>query len=222
MRKLIRGVVNFRQQKLDNYRDRFAHLAASQSPDALFIACSDSRVVPNTFASTDPGDLFVVRNVGNIVCPCGEEGVSCADVSEFAAIEFAVTQLGVSDIIVCGHSECGAMKAILEGKTHETMPHLRSWLRYGEPSLDCLRAGRAPDPTLSSVNQLSQINVLLQLEHLKSYEIVRERIQTGTLKLHAWWFDLSLADVYVFDSNVNRFRILDASFADELLSTIGV
>src|SRR5579871_2549496 len=109
MRKLIRGIVDFRKNVRASVKETFAQLALGQRPDTLFIACSDSRVVPNLFASSDPGDLFVIRNVGNLIPPCGERGHSASDESEAAAIEFALTALPVTDIVVCGHSECGAM-----------------------------------------------------------------------------------------------------------------
>lgn len=217
MKKLIRGVVDFRARRLNKYRMEFSHLSVQQNPDALFIACSDSRVVPNTFASTDPGDLFVVRNVGNLVCPCGVEGLSLADVSEFAAIEYAITELHVSDIVVCGHSECGAMRALVTNQELGNMPHLRSWLRYGLPALERLRAGLAPDESLSEVNRLSQINVLVQLERLRTYDIVRESIENGALKIHGWWFDLEKADVYAFNSVSGKFEIIDDVYTKSMM-----
>src|SRR5438067_7318172 len=113
MKKLIRGIVEFRKNVRSGYRETFAHLALGQAPDALLIACSDSRVVPNLFASANPGDLFVIRNVGNFVPPAGGDGGSWNDGSEAAGIEFALSKLPVTDIIVCGHSECGAMQALL-------------------------------------------------------------------------------------------------------------
>src|ERR1041384_7022651 len=116
MKKLIQGIIDFRRKLKPEMRATFARLALGQKPDALFIACSDSRVAPNVFASTNPGDLFVVRNVGNIIPPCGVMGNSVADESEAAAIEFAVTRLNVRDIIICGHSECGAMQALVGGR----------------------------------------------------------------------------------------------------------
>src|SRR3984885_10816693 len=117
MKKLVNGIVEFRKNLLPEYRQKFAKLAVEQKPDALFICCSDSRVAPNVFASTNPGDLFVIRNVGNIIPPCaGSDGHSVADESEAAAIEFAIKNLNVSDIIVCGHSECGAMQALIKGR----------------------------------------------------------------------------------------------------------
>src|SRR3989338_1385797 len=134
MKKLLKGIVEFRQKVLPGYRERFAQLALGQKPDVLFIACSDSRVVPNLFTSTDPGDLFVVRNVGNLIPPYGEKCNPSRNGSEAAAIELALKDLQVSEVIVCGHSECAAMQAILKGREHVATPYLRSWLRHGEPA----------------------------------------------------------------------------------------
>jgi carbonic anhydrase len=208
MKKLVRGILEFRQHALPEYREKFARLALGQSPDALMIGCADSRVVPNLFASTDPGDLFVVRNVGNFIPPCGADGHSTADESEAAAIEFAVINLNVLDIIVCGHSECGAMHALIDGRQGVAAPNLREWLRHGEPALSRLRDD--PDGSgLSRVNQLSQLNVLVQLEHMRSYPIVRERIAQNRLRLHGWWFELSTANVYGYDETSARFHLIE-------------
>lgn len=220
MKKLIQGIVDFRRNALPEYREKFARLALGQSPDALFIACSDSRVVPNTFASADPGDLFVIRNVGNLIAPADSVGVSRTDASEAAAIEFAVANLKVADIIVCGHSECGAMQAILRGRDAVEPFHLRSWLRHGEDALACLDRHEAPDPTLAPHNQLSQLNVLMQLRHLRTYPLVRERLESGTLRLHAWWFELRTADVYGYDEAARRFLVIDDDFAARLLGSL--
>ena len=138
------------------------------------IACSDSRVVPNLFASTNPGDLFVLRNIGNLDPPVT---ASLHDNSASAVIEFSVFNLKVSNIIVCGHSECGAMKALTEGFDRQCCPHLESWLRYGEESLSKIKKGITLNPSLSEENQLSQINVLQQMEHVASYPFVQERIR---------------------------------------------
>ena len=113
MRKLIMGIVDFRERLLPQYERRFEALALSQAPDALFVTCSDSRVVPDLLASTEPGDLFTMRNVGNLIPPATAEGISVGDLSEASAIEYAVLVLKVPNIVVCGHSGCGAMKAVL-------------------------------------------------------------------------------------------------------------
>src|SRR6266478_4438632 len=127
MRKLVRGIVDFRNRVRPIARATFARLALGQKPDVLFIACSDSRVAVNVFASTEPGDLFVIRNPGNLIAPCGKDGRSVNDDAEAAAIEFATLVLNVADVIVCGHSECGAMRMLL-GDYHELpAPHLKDW-----------------------------------------------------------------------------------------------
>jgi len=218
MRKLIQGIVEFRRNTQPEYRQKFARLALGQSPDTLFIACSDSRVVPNTFASADPGDLFVIRNVGNLVAPAGTDGISHDDASEAAAIEFALAKLNVTDIIVCGHSECGAMQALVQGRESVEPVHLRSWLRHGEPALHQLVQDKAPDLSLAPHNQLSQLNVLAQIEHLETYPLVRERLTAATLRLHGWWFELKNADVYAFEDSLRRFVLLDESEAGRLLA----
>jgi len=220
MKKLIQGIVDFRRSTLPGYREKFARLALGQHPDALLIACSDSRVVPNLFASADPGDLFVVRNVGNLVAPATADGHSRRDASDAAAIEFAVEHLQVADIIVCGHSECGAMQALLNGR-HAVQPfHLRYWLRHGDDALARLERAEAPDASLPPHNQLSQLNVLTQLRHLATYPLVRERLDAGRLRLHAWWFELKTAGVYTYDEAAGRFLLIEDELAERLLRSL--
>src|SRR3981081_2713590 len=120
MKKLIEGIVEFRRNVRPGYRETFARLALGQAPDPLFIACSDSRVVPNLFASANPGDLFVIRNVGNLVAPAGDDGSSLDGDAGAAAVEFSIEMLKVTDVVVCGHSDCGAMRALLDGR--DTLP----------------------------------------------------------------------------------------------------
>ncbi len=117
MRKLIMGIVDFRERMLPQYQRRFEALALSQAPDALFVTCSDSRVVPDLLASTEPGDLFTMRNVGNLIPPATAEGISIGDLSEASAI-------------VCGHSECGAMKAVMASDRRQEAPNLAKWLHH--------------------------------------------------------------------------------------------
>jgi carbonic anhydrase len=130
MRELIAGIAEFREKLLPRYAERFRALALGQSPDTLMITCSDSRVVPDLLASTHPGDLFTMRNVGNLVPPADAEGISTSDVSEASAIEYAVLVLGVRNIVVCGHSSCGAMKAALAQKVQADTPNLAKWLHH--------------------------------------------------------------------------------------------
>jgi carbonic anhydrase len=219
MKKLVKGILDFRKFVRPGYRDTFAQLALGQSPDTLFIACSDSRVAPNVFASTDPGDMFVIRNVGNLVPACGGlHGLSTADESEAAAIEFAVANLGVKDIIVCGHSECGAMQALLGGRDKIKLPNLKEWLRHGENALQALDQNRNFANTHSEHNRLSQLSVLQQVENLKSYPIVQERITAGKLRVHAWWFELATATVNYFEPESNSFIEIDEAHAAKVLA----
>ena len=224
MEKLLKGIVKFRRNKIRNYRKKFAKLAdVLQSPDVLFIACCDSRVVPNTFASTDPGDLFVHRNIGNLVPRSSESnlpGISCTG----ATIEFAVGFLKVKHIVVCGHSECGAMQAILnEKKGLESYHDLKDWLKYGEESKKRFEDGTDIEicehhkkGVLDPHNALSQVNVLQQVDNLLTYDIISEKIRNNTLQLHSWWFDLATADVSYF--NVDKFNIIDAKTASSIVT----
>lgn len=220
MRKLISGIVDFRKNVRASYKDTFFKLALGQRPDTLFIACSDSRVVPNVFASSDPGDLFVVRNVGNLIPPCGERGHSTSDESEAAALEFSLLTLPVTAIIVCGHSECGAMDALVRRHAPVGAPNLNSWLRHGKGSLQKLSEGSQLGAHLDRHNQLSQLNVLEQMNHLRTYPIVRERIREGRLKLHGWWFDIKEAEVYEYDTNDGRFNVIDEEYAKVLIDRL--
>ncbi len=174
MRKLIRGIVDFRERLRAQYAERFQALAQGQAPDSLFVTCSDSRVVPDLLASTDPGDLFIMRNVGNLVPPATAEGASTGDLSEASAIEYAILVLKVRNMVVCGHSECGAMKAALARKPMPDMPNLAKWLHHSAAALFRLDQEGPLDPRLNPHDQLSQLNVLVQLEHLATYPIVRE------------------------------------------------
>lgn len=217
MRKLIQGIVEFRKGLTEERRELFAKLALGQKPDALFIACSDSRVVPNLFASTNPGDLFVIRNIGNLIPP---PTPTEEDNSVPAAIEFSLSTLNVSNIIICGHSDCGAMHALVAGIDTVCCPHLKSWLKYGEESRRKVESGFVLDPSLSLENQISQMNVLEQMEHVKSYPSVQERMGKKQLGVHGLWFDIAHADVYCYEQSQNRFVLIDEEEADQIFKRL--
>lgn len=210
MRKLLDGIVKFRRDVRPKVRARFARLALGQAPDALLIACSDSRVAPNVFASTDPGDLFVTRNVGNIVPPHG------VDDGETAAVEFAVRVLAVEDIVVCGHSNCGAMGALAAGRSKAKTPGFKGWLRHAEAARRILRRAPALGRGLPKADRLSQANVLAQLEHLMTFPSVARRVAEGSLALHGWWFDLGRAEVDAYEPDLGRFVPVDAEQAERI------
>ncbi len=206
MKKLIQGILQFRQTKREGLTETFIKLALGQKPDALFIACSDSRMAVNVFASTDPGDLFVVRNVGNLAPPYGHPGGT----GTAAAVDFAVETLSVRDIIVCGHSDCGAIAALCGG--HAAMPDgpLKTWLQI---AADGHTVGSDP-------SEASRRNVLLQLEHLKGYpSVVRAMTERG-LRLHGMWFDIRHLDVLYYEESAHQWTVLDAAEGERILSKI--
>jgi carbonic anhydrase len=216
VKKLINGIVDFRKNVRPAVKETFARLALGQRPDTLFIACSDSRVVPNLFASSDPGDLFVIRNVGNLIPPHSEGNP--APGAEAAAIQFGLASLPITEVIVCGHSECGAISALAQERAPPEAPAFNSWLRHGEGSLRELRAGACLGNHLEPHNQLSQLNVLEQLEHLKTYPVVQERLASGRLRLHGWYFDIKEANVYEYEQSEGRFHLIDETYALTLLN----
>jgi carbonic anhydrase len=217
VRKLIQGIIEFHQKRRDAVKETFAKLALGQKPDALFIACSDSRVAVNVFASTDPGDLFVVRNAGNLVTP---SETSSSDESEVAAIEFALDKLKVGHIIVCGHSDCGAMKALCQGRSRLDLPYLKSWLRHGDAALARVRSQGKELTEPEEINEVSRQNVMLQLEHLRSYDSVAQLEKEGRLALHGLWFDIQNTDVYYVDPQEGQFKIIDEVNGPGILSRL--
>lgn len=216
MIKLVKGVVNFHQNVLPGLRAQFAQLAQGQTPDVLMVACSDSRVVPNLFASTDPGDLFVVRNPGNFVPPAKADRPS-GD-SEAAAVEMALEGLKVGDIIVCGHSGCAGMAALLNDSG--SAPNLKLWIRHGDDAKRQLADGVTFDAALSPQDQLSQLNVINQIENLKTYPQVAERLAAGSLRLHGWWFDIATGNVFAFEPDAQKFVIIDQTEGARILQRL--
>jgi carbonic anhydrase len=156
----------------------------------------------------------VLRNVGNLVPSRSSE--SAGESSVPAALEFAVKTLRVRDIVVCGHSSCGAMKGLL-ARPPDDMPGLATWLRHGEAARERLRTLGPLDPRVPEHDQLSQHNVLVQLEHLRQYPFVREALAAGQLRLHAWWFEIGRADVLVYDEDEGRFVVIDEAHAERML-----
>jgi carbonic anhydrase len=219
MKKLIQGILDFRQKYLPHYIENFSHLALGQFPDTLFIACSDSRVVPNLFASTNPGDLFVVRNVGNMIPPFAISS-TCLGTAEAAAIEFSLTNLPIANIIVCGHSECAAMKAMVSGIDKIEDPFLKTWLSNYDLSTDPSSSPILFDEELSVHNKVAQMNILQQMIHLKGYPLVKKRIKQGLLQVHGWYFDIGKGDVYGYEQEFKKFVLIDEVEARRILERL--
>jgi len=205
MQKLIEGVHKFRDEEFGNYRKLFRKLSQQgQNPHTLFITCSDSRVLAELITQSEPGDLFVVKNVGNIVPPGDVTGSTN---STAAAIEFAVENLRVSDIVVCGHSQCGAMEAVLRGLSKpDNQPHLRDWLSLAMPVRQVLQTQYAHLKShADQVTAAGEENVLFALENLHSYHCVRQRLGDSSLRLHGWFFKIATAELFAFDPGTKQF-----------------
>jgi carbonic anhydrase len=206
MQQLIAGVHKFQQRELGRYRELFHRLSKQgQNPHTLFITCSDSRVLAELITQSKPGDLFVVKNVGNLVPPATVTGSTN---STAAAIEFAVQTLGVSDVVVCGHSQCGAMAALLRGVPEpEMQPHLREWLEVAAPVRELLaRNYRHLTDDAARETAAAEENVLFALENLHSYPAVQQRLAAGKLRLHGWFFKIATAELFAYDPATEQFQ----------------
>ncbi len=215
MKKILQGVQNFHKTKAPSFVGPLRQLVKDgQRPSAMLVTCSDSRMLPDVISSVDPGDLFIVRNVGNIIPLTGAEAVA-ESLSTGAAIEFAVEALGVKDIIIMGHGDCGAMKQL--GKSEPSgLQHLDNWLLNARPALHRFLVASQKDDHADH-DTLSKINVVVQLEHLTSYPSIQARILSGELKVHGWWFDLNEAHVMAYDLADGTFKTIEDVYS-ELLS----
>lgn len=203
--ELVAGIHHFKKQVFRQHRDLFERLSHGQTPETLFITCSDSRIDPNLITHTEPGDLFVLRNAGNLVPAYG-----ATSGGEVATIEFAVTGLKVRDIVVCGHSHCGAMKGLLKPESLQEMPAVAEWLKHAEATR---RIVRAKYKTLSAAELLevtTEENVLTQIENLQTHPAVAVALSEGLLKLHAWVYDIASGDVFAYDEPTEQFVPLNA------------
>ena len=202
MQKLEAGIHQFQANYFASHRGLFEQLAEiGQRPETLFITCCDSRVVPTLITSAAPGELFIVRNVGNIVPSVGRGvlgGVS-------AAIEYAVEILEVGHVIVCGHTNCGAIQAILEPERVKHLPFVSRWLAESEriPSLIAERYGYLEGE--GRMTAAVQENVLVQLENLRSFQFVARRLDAGTLKMSGWVFKIATGDIFDYDPVTGQF-----------------
>lgn len=204
MHKLISGIHRFQDDVFAARRDFFQGLVAGQRPEALFIGCSDSRMVPDLICQADPGELFVVRNAGNIVAPYSPTAPS----AEAATIEYGLKGLGIPNIIVCGHTRCGAMQAALNPGATAAMPGVRQWLGHTAAAAEVVGACYAHLDTDARWVVMAQENVLTQLEHLRTHPAVAAALAAGTVKLHGWLYEIETGRVFTFDPEVGQFAPL--------------
>ncbi len=207
MKKVVSGFLEFRNQPYEQRKELFLELASGQSPEVLFITCADSRIDPNLVTQTEPGDLFICRNAGNIVPPHSPitGGVT-------ASIEYAVAVLGVKDIVVCGHSDCGAMKGALAPESVASLPHVADWLDHSRAAVEVVRArhGKGHADELALV---TQENVLLQMQHLRTHPSVAACIGAGQIQIHGWVYDIKSGEVKSYDEKSGAFVALEERYA---------
>jgi len=206
LQHIVDGFLHFHHEVFPQQEELFKKLATAQSPRAMFIACADSRIVPELITQSAPGDLFVTRNVGNVVPPYGQMngGVS-------TAIEYAVLALGVHHIIICGHSDCGAMRAVLNPQSLEKMPTVKAWLRHAEVAKTMVQENCHCADENESMHVLTEENVIAQLQHLRTHPSVASRMANGQLFIHGWIYNIETSEIRAYDADKGCFLPLDGS-----------
>lgn len=205
MEALFSGAVKFREEDFREHQELFESLGQRQNPHTLFIGCADSRVVPNLITNTRPGELFVVRNIGNVVPPYRETQEFLATT---AAVEYALHVLHVQNIIICGHSNCGGCSALyLEDESFSKTPHVKKWLELLEPAKRKVLALR-PDTQAKRLWMTEQINIEKQLENLFTYPGVQELYLRGELAVSGWYYIIETGEVFSYDFDQHQFNLV--------------
>ncbi len=204
MKKILEGYTRFRQEVFPTMKDHFHLLAEIQSPEVLFITCADSRVVPSLILQSEPGDIFISRAVGNIVPPFGETpgGIT-------STLEYAVEVLKVRHVIICGHSDCGALKAVLEKKNLSRLPVTDKWLKYVDASWQYCDPGSTPKDPKELHTALIHANVIAQLHNLKTHPEIANGIANKTLQVHGWYYDILTGAIETYDEKTKKFHPLE-------------
>ncbi len=205
MEKLYKGIRNFQESHFRKEEEFFKRLSGGQAPEVLFITCADSRIDPNLVTQSKPGDLFIVRNVGNIIPPY--DAIKDKN-SVAAAVEFAVLILRVKDIIICGHSNCGAIDALYKDESDlKDMPHLRDWLNLALPLRDAVMQHYKDTPEVRQ-RITEEENVLLQLHNIQTYSFVRRALEEGLLHLHGWYYNIGTGSIYAYKPSEEVFALI--------------
>jgi carbonic anhydrase len=202
--RLFKGYMKFRREDFVRHRELFRKLGRKQTPHTLFIGCSDSRVVPNLITRSHPGELFIVRNVANIVPPYRQTEEYVATTS---AIEYAVQVLKVDSIVVCGHSNCGGCAALnAPDESLEHLPHVRKWLeisREVRPRVDRLLSGDTPEEREWLTEQ---VNVLVQMRNLLTFPYIRDRFERGEINIFGWYYIIETGEIFNFNDETQLFE----------------
>lgn len=209
MTRILQGVLDFQRRIFDGKKQLFENLGKGQQPLALFITCADSRISPDLLAQTQPGELFMLRNAGNIVPPYG---AVCG--GEDATVEYAVKHLRVRDVILCGHAKCGAMQGLLQPEALQTLPAVARWIEHSRDVLPKVGEGTLEERLARAIEQ----NVLLQLEHLRSHPAVQAAIEARALRLHGWVYDFEKGAVQVYDPLKGQFVPLVEQLRGKMLA----
>ena len=201
MKKLLKGLEKFQTDYFSSHRQLFEELSQGQHPRILFITCSDSRIDPNLITQAKVGELFVIRNAGNIIPPYG-----AANGGEGAAIEYAISALNIEQVIVCGHFLCGAMKGLLQmDSLAEKMPSVYDWLKHAEATRRVVKDNYSHLEGLELLEVTVAENVLNQLDNLKTYPVIRSRLHQANLTLHGWIYRLETGEVLAYDDKSHDF-----------------
>jgi len=213
MDHIVQGVLKFRSDIYPSRKDLFRSLADSQNPDVLFVTCSDSRIDPNLVTGSHPGDLFICRNAGNIIPPHSNDTGGMT-----ASIEYAVAVLKVRHIIICGHTDCGAIKGALNMSALDGLPHVREWLGHCRSAMEIVRErhGIATGACLDSqyMNEAIEENVLQQVQHLRTHPVVAAKLATRKIKIHGWIYDIESGDIRCCDQDSLEFQQFDDFYAE--------
>jgi carbonic anhydrase len=200
MQRLVDGIHEFQQEYFPRKRRLFEDLTAGQEPTALFITCSDSRINPSLLTQTGPGELFILRNAGNLVPAYNGTG------GEAATIEFALCELKVKEVIVCGHSHCGAMKGLLSPERNPKTPAINSWLQHAESTKRIIEENYTHlEDNSARVSAAVAENVLVQLEHLRTHPCVAAALTRGELALYGWVYKFETGEVFAYDPAESQF-----------------
>jgi carbonic anhydrase len=204
-KRLLNGIKNFKENEFIPRQEFFKELGNKQNPHTLFIGCSDSRVVPSLITQTFPGELFVVRNIANLI-PFYKK-ISDTYLSTTSAIEYAVKQMNVSNIIVCGHSNCGGCAALYQDKELKNLPHTKKWMELALPVKKIVEEKLAKNKITIEQRSLitEQLNIVEQMSHLLKYNYIKKRINEGHLTVMGWYYDIEKGDIYNYDKKLNRF-----------------
>ncbi len=207
MQKLIDGAVAFRQNDFEAHEKLFSDLGKEQNPHTLFIGCSDSRLVPAMITTSKPGELFIIRNVANIVPPYKLAGEYLAAIS---AIEFAIQALEVENIVVCGHSNCGGIAALYKPAEYfQKLPHTRKWLELAHPVKEKVLK-LLPDGNHASREWLTeQMNVVEQIHHLLTYPFIAEKYEKGLLTISGWYYIIETGEIFSYNSEKGFFELIN-------------